>query len=206
MALSSLAENLSHVTQTPLSRKKSRGAVCAMTRHKRELARLVTLRAPAAAVRLLHVLLTSADDDGITWWSVPRIREAMPRSARRTAYDKRTIQLAAVWCRRAGLLTWDRVMPLGRYPRRNKEGKAVLGCGPRTFEGGRVWRLNLPALRGEGFPLSSDGTVSAGYDLQILSGYDLQIPSSDPLEMSSSKTKGIPRRRRRTAPGGCAAS
>jgi hypothetical protein len=173
------SEDTRKLTSPTSRRKKTPGRVLQFTRHKSALARLVSWEVPAAARFILHVLLATADDEGVSIVKTQTILDLMPRSARCTRYTLRTLERMLVLLRAMGLLSWTRIKPLGWYPR----------CGalpPRkTSSGGRVWQLNLPVLRGTAPPLSLVGTVLAGSDLQIGSGYDLQIGSSDPLDSPS---------------------
>jgi hypothetical protein len=200
----SLARTDLQVTQADRPRNNA-GSLVSFTRHKDALARLVALQAPAAVRFVLHVLLTHADVDGVCWTGIDTIREAMPRSAARKVYHRRTVELALVAARRLGLLTWTRVPPLSRYPAPDRSThRAVMGKGRWTQSGGRIWRLNLPALRGQAPPLSNVGTESGGHDLQIVSGYDLQIGSSDPLVSLRETLKEIPRTPQAAAPASAA--
>jgi hypothetical protein len=180
------------VTQADRPRNNA-GSLVSFTRHKRELARLVALQVPAAVRFALHVLLCHADADGICWTAVETIRGLMPRSGRRKLYNERTVRLALIEARRQGLLTWTTVPPFGRFPTRDRSThKAVFGKGRWTQSGGRIWQVNLPALRGEPPPLSNVGMESGGKDLQILAGQDLQILPTDPLVSLRETLKEIP--------------
>lgn len=166
------------VTHARIARNKKGARVLAFTRHKRELARLVTWDLPAAARSFMHVLLATADDEGTSLVQVETILALMPRSTLCQAYVVRTIDRMAVLWRKRGCLTWTRILPLQRFPPTARHPEGV-----RTAHGGRVWRINLAALRGETDPLSTDGMERAGSDLQIRSGSDLQIRSSDPVSL-----------------------
>jgi len=189
---------------TDRARQSNKGApVCAMTRHKHELAMLVGLRARSSAKHFMHVLLKVIGHDGVAWVSLDWIREQMPRSERR-AYHRRTLELQAVWWKKQGVLSWDWVKAFGRFPRRARDGTLLVGQGRRTFSGGRIWRVDLAAFRALCLRLSSVGTKSGVYDLQIVSAYDLQIGASDHSRSPSEILKMDPappaERRRAAAP------
>ena len=155
--------------------------ICTFTRHKHELAKAVTLGLRAASQRLLEVLLTVADADGVSCIGIATIVDLMPRSPRRPRYHRRTVELAADDLAAMGYLSWTRVHPCSYYPPTSGGRRR----GRWTQSGGRVWRVDLAAVRRANRPDRRAERPSAqnlcGYDLQIGGTYDLQIASSDPL-------------------------
>ncbi len=186
--------------------------MCAFTRHKRELARLVNhgFALTPAQQRAAHVLLCTADEDGVCWIGVRQILERMPHTPRRSAsrakkpegrsrpgpviprrpdeYALRTLQIALEGLRRRGFLDWEHVK-VGQRPadvaRRLGLPHTNRERGRRSEHGGRVFLLNLGAFRDYGSSASAIGTIRARYDQQIVAGYDQEIVASDPSRSPS---------------------
>jgi len=138
-------------TQQIATRAPSGNKVARFTRHPRALARVSSLPLRPAARFTLETLLTYANKEGVCCVGVATLAASMPRSADGTPYAIVSVDRSMKELRAAGWVDWRRVKPCGRYP-----------SGRWTLSGGRVWRVNLAALRGECPPLPFDGMNSGG--------------------------------------------
>jgi hypothetical protein len=119
------------------------------------------LELQACARFVLEVLLTSADKDGVTWVSAKEIASVTPRSAHVPRYSLPSILRGLRQLRAAGLLSWQVVPALHRYPRRNRDGTRTEGAGKWTQGGGRTWVVDVQKLRSLRAP-DDTGTTLAG--------------------------------------------
>ena len=178
-----------------------KGAVLPFTRHPRLLARVHRLRLQSCAHRVLEVLLTYADAEGVCWPQPDEIVQLMPRSARVDVYSMASVLRALRTLRELGWLAWTTVPPLGRFPGRRR-GRLVPRGGRWTQSGGRVWALNLEKLRGQALTrpsLSSIGTESGGAITHDRPGTITHDRPSDPW-FSLRENKIDPARQRGAAP------
>jgi hypothetical protein len=141
---------------------RNKGQLLPFTRHPRLLARVHRLYLQACAMRVLEVLLTYADDDGVCWPQPDEIVQLMPRSAHVKAYSIASVLRGLRTLRTMGLLSWTAVPAFGRFPGRVR-GKRVWRAGKATSSGGRVWEINLAKLRGQ--PLTRPALSNAGTEL-----------------------------------------
>jgi hypothetical protein len=126
------------------------GVLYAFTRNPRAHEHVCDLEMRASDVRLLLIMVRYADSDGRMWMQLEELARQTKRSAFRrldrdpdtaTSYAPNTLRVCVRNLRAAGLLAWDYVPPLHRYPSRTP-GKP----GRFTASGGRVWYVNLAAL------------------------------------------------------------
>ena len=146
------------------------GKVRQFTRHPRALARVVFLPLRPAARFTLEALLTYAEKDGRVLVSARTLAAAMPRSASGQPYAIVSVDRSMKELRAAGWVRWQVIKPGGRFP-----------SGRRTWRGGRIWWVNVEALRGDRPPLPFDGTNS---EWAITGDPHVAItgdPPSDPL-------------------------
>jgi hypothetical protein len=137
------------------------GKLVRFTRHPQALAKACVLELQACPRFVLEVLLTSADKDGLTWVSAKEIASVTPRSAHVPRYSLPSILRGLRTLRAVGLLTWDIVPALHRFPRRNRDRSLTPGAGKWSQGGGRVWRVDVGKLRS--LQASEDpGTTLAG--------------------------------------------
>lgn len=144
------------LTHTVAPRKTPR-KILPFTRHPKLLARAARLQIQACAVRVLCLLLTTADDDGVSWVSPREICRLCPRSGLVKAYSLAQVLRALRQLRDLGLIIWDRVPPLSCFPAR-VEGETVPARGRFTSAGGRIWRVMLDTLRTA--PISPNPTTA----------------------------------------------
>lgn len=144
------------LTHTGPTRKTAR-KILPFTRHPKLLARAARLQIQACAVRVLCLLLTTADDDGVSWVSPREICRLCPRSGRVKAYSLAQVLRSLRTLRDLGLLVWDSVPALSCFPARI-EGRAVAGRGAFSTAGGRVWRVCLDAVKHA--PISSSAPMA----------------------------------------------
>jgi hypothetical protein len=133
------------VTHTPPRRNSSR-RILPFTRHPKLLARAARLQIQACAVRVLCLLLTTADNDGISWVSPREMCHLLPRSGKVQRYSLPQVLRSLRTLRDLGLLVWDSLPAMSCFPARI-EGQAVAGAGRFTESGGRVWRVVLEAVK-----------------------------------------------------------
>jgi hypothetical protein len=177
------------------------GRLLPFTRHPKILARVHRLRLQACCARVLEVLLTYADADGVCWPQPDEIVQLMPRSARIEAYSLASVLRALRTLRSLGLLSWTVVQPFGRFPGRVR-GRLVWRGGRATSSGGRVWAIHLEKLRGAplaGTALSTVGTELGG---EITSDRSRSITHDRPSDpwFSLRENKIDPARHRGGAP------
>lgn len=147
------------VTHTPPDRKTSR--IRPFTRFPAALAAVAHLRLQACARSVLALLVALADPQGVSWISPREITRRLPRSGKVVSYSLPQVLRALRQLRDAGLLVWDVVPAMGRFPRR-LEGRTVARNGVYTVSGGRVWRVLVDELkRREILRSNGDGTVLA---------------------------------------------
>jgi hypothetical protein len=133
------------VTYTPTRRNSSR-RILPFTRHPKLLARAARLQIQACAVRVLCLLLTTADDDGVSWVSPREMCSLLPRSGKVQRYSLPQVLRSLRTLRDLGLLVWDTVPAMGCFPARI-DGQAVARAGRFTESGGRIWRVVLEAVK-----------------------------------------------------------
>ena len=133
------------LTHTGPTRKTPR-KILPFTRHPKLLARAARLQIQACAVRVLCLLLTTADDDGVSWVSPREMCRLLPRSGRVKVYSLPQVLRSLRTLRDLGLIVWDRLAPMTCFPAR-LEGETVASRGRFTTSGGRVWRVMLDTLR-----------------------------------------------------------
>jgi len=144
------------VTHPPTRRNCSR-RILPFTRHPKLLARAARLQIQACAVRVLCLLLTTADDDGVSWVSPREMCRLLPRSGKVKVYSLPQVLRSLRQLRDLGLIVWDRLAPMTCFPAR-VEGVTVAAQGRFTSSGGRVWRVMLDTLRTA--PVSSNLTTA----------------------------------------------
>jgi len=179
----------------------NRGQLLPFTRHPKLLARVHRLRLQSCAQRVLEVLLTYADQDGVCWPQPDEIVQLMPRSARVDAYSMASVLRALRTLRALGYLEWVTIPPFGRFPGRQR-GKRVWRGGRATSSGGRVWHIVLEKLRAH--PLTRPSLSNAGTELGGAITHDrprsiTHDRPSDPW-FSLRENKTDPARQRRAAP------
>lgn len=137
-------------SRLPVRRTRKGNVIPAFTRHPKALARVIDLESRPGARFTLEMLLRCADADGRAIISPAEIAHLTPRSGKVKSYSVPTIKRSLRELRDMGLVEWDRVSPLSYYPE-------VAGRPGRfTTSGGRVFYVNVLALRGQG-PLWSRG-------------------------------------------------
>jgi hypothetical protein len=151
------------------------------SRHKKALAQVASLRLTAGARFLLSTLLSFADADGVCWPQIRELARIIPRSGRREAYSEDHVMTAARQLRTAGLVTWERILPGGRYP-----------SGIRTQSGGRQWQIDLAKLCGDeaGTSRASRNDRSIVHDRSRSIVHDRSSDLSSPSEKKSDPARG----------------
>lgn len=133
------------VTHTA-SRRNSSRRILPFTRHPKLLARAARLQIQACAVRVLCLLLTTADDDGVSWVSPREMCNLLPRSGKVQRYSLAQVLRSLRTLRDLGFIVWDRVPALSCFPARI-DGQAVAEAGRFSESGGRIWRVVLEAVK-----------------------------------------------------------
>jgi hypothetical protein len=112
------------------------------------------------AKSLLGALLRDADDQGICWPQLAAIQRIIGRRGGKR-YSDNTLNAAAWELKKAGILDWHWLKRGQCFPVRDERRRILPGKGPRSPTGGRIWKLNLAALRQLGRAMPIDGTVTA---------------------------------------------
>jgi hypothetical protein len=139
---------VSEVATVAPSVKIAGGSLVRFTRHPKALARVCALELQACARFVLEVLLTSTDAHGVTWVQAKEIASITPRSAKRPRYALPSVLRGLRQLRDAGLISWQRVAPLHRYPRRNADKSLTEGAGKWSQGGGRTWVVDVAKIVG----------------------------------------------------------
>lgn len=147
---------------------------------------LLPLRALTRLV--LNILLSLAGREGLCWITPRKIAGMLPRNADGSTVHVKTVLRALSELASAGLLTWTVLLPWKRWPWRDKStGKVHLGHGVVAPHGGRIWSLDLAAIR----RMPTIGMESGGRDTGVLAGRDTSVPATD-LGSSSKNLNTIP--------------
>ena len=161
------------------------------TRHPKALARVHRFELQACAVRVLALLLTTGDKDGVSWVSPREMTRLIPRSGRVPWYSLPQVRRALRQLRDKGLIEWQRVAPLRSYPARI-DGQTVPGKGLFTTSGGRVWKVHVERVCAQEFSKGKRaGTPVAGWIIGDPPPPIIHDPPSD-LSSPSEKLKSDP--------------
>jgi hypothetical protein len=176
---------------------KTRGRVCALTRHPTALATaqafLLTLRLPGYVRLLAEILVTRCDREGLYWGKVTgELRELTRLSPNR-------IRVAARELRKLGLVEWEWAKAWRHYPRRVSyhepaEWRPGVGGpkgGEKTGHGGRVWVVRWENF-GVNFRSRILGTKSGRLILEDQSRLIPEDQSTDPSRSLSENVSPIP--------------